>query len=172
MKSYVLCLILGLLLLSNVFFATNRVVNGTGAACTADLSYYSTIQEAIDASAEGDLITVCQNSTTGYVEDVQVNKTGLRLIGNESYVFIPSVSSGTAYSMYINASNVLIQNFEMTKADANKCVIVDHSNNVTFSGMKLRDCSYAIYVQDNTNNTIVSSSLFNSSSNYGIHTSG
>src|SRR3990167_1743548 len=80
-----LFIILSLIFVSS---AATLSVNGTGANCLVGTqTNYSTIQTAVTAASAGDTIYVCRNSTTGYRENVGINKS-VNLYGNESGVLV------------------------------------------------------------------------------------
>lgn len=75
--------------------------------CDADVSAFSSIQDAVDAASPGDTIIVCPGV---YDEQVTISKPGIRLVGvaRDDVIVRPSSLSLTAPSLYSGSPQAYI----------------------------------------------------------------
>ena len=126
MKKLLLIIIAFFFLTLNNWAATTRFVPcGFGTPC------YATIQDAINASAPGDIIQIAAG-TLMVATQVNVNIANLTIQGVSNTTTKIQVS-GTGYRFYITASGVTIQNLEIEKTDKTglQNIIYVGANNTT-----------------------------------------
>jgi pectin methylesterase-like acyl-CoA thioesterase len=83
--------------------------------CDAADAAFTTIQSAINngTTLPGDLIRVCPGT---YVEDVNITKAGLRVIGSgAASTTISGAIGGDGGTVRISASNVTVAHFTLTR---------------------------------------------------------
>ena len=126
---------------------------------------YSTIQEAINHAASGDLIFV-YNGT--YYENVLINKT-IALIGEERNTTIIDANDNGGV-MTIHANNVSINHFTIQNAGyhANGIYVNSNGNHVTNTTI-FNNRNVGIWINDNSHSNTISHSYFSGNS-YGLLT--
>lgn len=141
LNAALLVLALSLTLVSPAFAATLVVDGGVGCDDSDGDPFYCTIQAAIDAASNGDIITVAAGT---YTELVTVNKevtiTGVGDEDDDSVNTILTWPAGSGDIVTITANNVTLNNLRI---DHNEDPLVDNSanirlgtvNNVAFNGI-------------------------------------
>lgn len=165
------------------------VVLGAAATAAADTlkvpQQYATIQEAVDAAAEGDTIVVARGT---YQENVTVNTANLRLIGKKA-VWDGHVGSSSGTCLTLNADGIYVQGFAFRNGSdhiagssngltVKKCTFtmaddegVDVSGDgVTVFGCRFAGCDTAVYISGN--GALVAKNLVRQMDNDGIEVYG
>ncbi len=122
---------------------------------------YSTIQSAINASIDGDIITISKGT---YKENLVINKN-LKLIG-ESAGYTTIDGQGNDSAIKINdAENVLIQKITIQSKDQ-KAIYCDGTNKVsgTIKNIVFKDSKWGIYAENNCQLTILNNIIYNNRS--------
>ncbi|MCX8194272.1 MAG: DUF2341 domain-containing protein, partial [Candidatus Pacearchaeota archaeon] len=174
--------------------SANLVVNQSSPACITGEAYYSTIQAAINAATNGSSITVCPGT---YIENVKVNKTGVKLIAYSSNlndtIVQPTSTSNDAFEITVNSS--LIKGFTIRNPrygvyvngnywfneiyDINVSSINNHGislngarntiiNNVTIYNISSSSAN-GIYIFSGANNSIMNCNINTSADGIYIH---
>ncbi len=159
-------------------------VQSSGTANTANCSIavptdaFTTIQGAINAASIGATIRVCPGN---YVEDVNVNKASIRLMG--SGVDVSTITGphniGGSTTLLINASNVLVDGFTVTRSGNNATdwnsnlksygvVFGAPGSNSTLQNSKVSGNRNGIYVGQSSNGNVIRRNNINGNRT-GIH---
>jgi len=112
---------------------------------------YPTIQEAIDAAKQGDIIFVLSGT---YYEHVMINKT-ISLVGEDkSKTTICGNNTGRAEEtiVSITANSVYMDDF--TVCNSYGGLLLSHSNNSTIQNIIISNCEWGIGMNVSSNNTI------------------
>ena len=162
-----LFIILSLIFVSS---AATLSVNGTGANCLVGTqTNYSTIQTAVTAASAGDTIYVCRNSTTGYRENVGINKS-VNLYGNESGVMV--VASSTSVPVFsVNATYVNITNFTLTGATGSSSagIEINSSANYTYVyNVTANGSVYGFYLKTSNYNNLTNNTAYSNTRGFWI----
>jgi len=138
------------------------VINKVDDSGSAD---YTSIQEAINASRNGDTITVAPGT---YNENVIVNKM-ITLIGAGGDVTIIIASNPNENTLNITMNNVTIQGFTLKGATGSQKagIYLYRANYSNISNNNVWNNAIGIYLNSSYNNTIFNNS-FNNTNNYMI----
>jgi parallel beta-helix repeat protein len=122
---------------------------------------FHTIQEAVNAAGENDVIYV-HNGT--YYENVLLNKTGLTVIGESRSTTFIEVYYGDIVT--ITASNICISNFTLQPRygvpySSMPGVDVKSAKNCNILGNTIKNNFYGIYLTDSSDNTISANNIRN-----------
>jgi hypothetical protein len=122
---------------------------------------YATIQAAVDAAGEGDLILVAAGL---HNEDVTVTgKTGLRIRGKAQGATWPTFPPGTSLTISGNSTEISVRGFEF----ANAPVTVQDCTDVTLTRIRFRDGADAV-TTGNTVGCVISKCSFTNFTGTGI----
>lgn len=126
---------------------------------------FETIQDAINASVNGDTVRVFEGT---YHENVIIN-TSIELIGNGSEGTIIN-GGGTGVVVTINADRVAISGFSITggKERSTKTGISTRSDHIRISSNNFTNNGYPIFISDSRNCTIDNNTFRNSSQGFTI----
>jgi len=144
------------------------VVNQTSPACTSGDYYYSTVQEAVDVSNNGDTIIVCPGT---YYENVFVDASVNILSYSSPTIINASHGGDNGFSIY--ASNVNISGFTITGASWSRAGVylaqVDHCN---ITNNDISNNNYAGIDLALSNANSITNNEISSNSKYGIFLGG
>lgn len=91
---------------------------------------YNTIQEAIDAAAQGDIIYV---SSGNYCESITIDKSNLKIVGEDKRYTI--IDLGGANPIMITAENVWLQGFTIRNTNAYYALNIQSDGNVVYDNI-------------------------------------
>ena len=120
---------------------------------------YSSIQEAIDNSVSGSVIEVRSGT---YTENVDVNKPGITLRGNDTGSGYPVVvGDGVDSTVTLGGGDCTLYGFVVTKSgNPHAGIDVSSSNNTISKNIVVDNRGYGIYLRENTkHNTILDNNV-------------
>lgn len=160
-----LVFVLSLLVLSSFTFAATRLVIGSeGVACLSDNieSTHVTIQEAVDVAAPGDVLVVCGNGVSSYLENVVVD-TPLSINGFDSSVSINPLNPALPI-FWVQSDDVTISNFTLAGVSTTfspwGSAIYGTGDNLRVNTIIARDNGNGVYLYG-SNNQVSDSTFFN-----------
>jgi nitrous oxidase accessory protein NosD len=132
-----------MVLLANFGFPAIIYVNMTdGAACGAVGATYDLIQDAIDASSDGDTIIVC-NETAPYEQNFEIYRS-INIYGQESGVVLrPAIGNPI---VIVNNDSINMTNFTIENANNNDAVII-YANKDNIYGNVIRNSLVGVEIR-------------------------
>lgn len=91
---------------------------------------YNTIQEAIDAAAQGDIIYVCSGN---YCEPITIDKSNLKIVGEDKRYTI--IDLGGTNLIMITAENTWLQGFTIRNTNAHYALNIQSDGNVVYDNI-------------------------------------
>jgi parallel beta-helix repeat (two copies)/parallel beta-helix repeat (two copies) len=130
------------------------------------LGFYTTIQDAVNASSTGDIIQV---SSGTYNENVNVSKA-ITLMGVDTGAGLPVVNGSGNTAINITVPGVTVQGFTVTGStnpDRAGIYVNPGANDNTITDINASGNYYGIYIEGANNNTITGNTA-NNNNVYGI----
>ncbi len=158
----------GKLLISIFVILLSAGLTGAATLNVGEGQAYATVQSAVNAASEGDVISVSEGT---FSENIVVKKNGILLIGKSKEKTIidgRKISSGVR----IEANNVKVSGFTIQNSGGSSIedagVTLYRANNNVITNLILVNNVVGISIYSGSNNNIASGNEIKSNSNYGI----